>query len=91
MVYVDKKGDVRDIWSNVSSRDNLYAVKFFDYESKKETETNEKLLENYQRSVLKNFLSEAAYKNDLSYDRRISFNVDFVSRGSSLEEVHTYL
>ena len=90
MVYVDQEGSVRNIWSNVSSGDSLYALKFLDYKSNQEREMNDGLMKNYQESVLSSCSLEKSYENSIFYKQRISFNVDFINKGTVLEEVHTY-
>lgn len=90
MVYVDNKGEVKNIWSNVSPADNLYAIKFFGYRDNKEQNPDNKLIANYQRSVIKNFSSDFGSGSNYFCNQKMSLNVEFVNQGSTLEEVRTY-
>ena len=51
---------------------------------------NDGLMKNYQESVLSSCSLEKSYENSIFYKQRISFNVDFINKGTVLEEVHTY-
>lgn len=79
-VYLDKYGDIENIWSNVRNTDTVYVVKFFSKKYNKEVSMND------------SYISE--FKSNLSRVENINkktLSVDFVKNGNVLEEVHTYV
>lgn len=85
-VYLDGKGGIKNIWSNVTEKDSLYIVKFLDEKNKTEVRTSENLMGNYQKIARteKSFYSGNA--GQCSFD---CLAIDFVKSGEVLEEVHT--
>lgn len=89
-VYLDKQGGIKNIWSNVSVNDKAYVVKFFDDKTKKEVSRNEKLLGEYQKSIVRK--EEQIFPDKELFaktDKKIQLSIDFIKKDNSLEEVQT--
>lgn len=89
-VYLDKRGEIKDIWSNISSKDGAYVVKFFDNKTKKEIGLNEKLLGDYQKNIAQNerqnFIDKALLAKS---GKKVQLSIDFIKKDNLLEEVRT--
>lgn len=89
-VYLDKKSDIENIWSNISATDSLYVVKFFDNKTKQEIVPGKEIFDKYEKSVSQdkkftlNKQSDGANKKEIEY-----LSVDFVRKNNVIEEVQT--
>jgi len=61
-VYVTDTGNIESIWSNVSSKDDMYVVKFFDAEKKNEITSDQKMLSLFSQNDNENQISIAFTK-----------------------------
>ena len=61
-VYVTDTGNVESIWSNVSSKDDIYVVKFFDAEKKNEIASDQKMISLFSQNDNENQISIAFTK-----------------------------
>ena len=76
-VYLNKKGDIGSVWSNVSASDDLYVVKFFD-EKKHEVPLSQNLLRQFAKK-----------SESMTSSMSVSEHVQFVQKGSVLQEIKT--
>jgi hypothetical protein len=84
IVYLDDKSEIKNIWSNVSAKDEIYIIKFFDLQKNIELGMDGYLWDSYQQ-----FEIEKANYN--FGEKEISATVDFVRKNNSLEEVQTFV
>lgn len=84
-VYLKKSGEVAKIWSNVSEKDDLYVVKFFDASSGLEVSANTRI--SYFYEEIKKLEAEMSMA-----DHKKSFKIEFVKNndGGIGEEVRTF-
>lgn len=85
-VYLDRKGGIEKIWSNVFDGDNMYVLKFFSKQNNIELPKSQKLLALFQ---------EAAAQKEMSLNEAGNYNqdclsVNFRQSGETMEEVRTY-
>ncbi|HBI34133.1 MAG TPA: hypothetical protein DEA43_03030 [Candidatus Moranbacteria bacterium] len=76
-VYLEKDGAIDSIWSNVTEKDSLYVVKFFDKE-KKEVLT--------QQSMLLKYVEKS---KTATVSRQSTQETKFVKTDSGIEEIKT--
>jgi len=89
-VYLDNEGAIKNIWSNISAKDSLYVVKFFDEKTKKEVRADEGLFERYRTSVKddqEGSIVSKAFKGENKYFTQVS--IDFVKKEGVFEEIQT--
>jgi hypothetical protein len=92
-VYLDHNGQITKIWSNVSEKDSVYIIKYFDEKSQKEValESNN-VFNSYQNIIdqtqlISGSVSAADMKGDTVQD---NLAIDFVKINNTVEEIHTY-
>lgn len=92
-VYLGKNNEIEKIWSNVSEKDSIYVIKFFN-DKRGEVSINERALISYQETVKREQTSMSALPNGQAGSRQGSalanVAVDFLKTGGILEEVRTY-
>ncbi|MDD5463529.1 MAG: hypothetical protein PHP62_00045 [Candidatus Moranbacteria bacterium] len=76
-VYLEKNGAIDSIWSNVTEKDSVYVVKFFDKE-KNEVSTEQAMLLKYVEKSKKATVS-----------RQSTQETKFVKTNSGIEEIKT--
>jgi len=79
-VYLDNKGNIENIWSNVKKNDHLYVVKFFSENDKNEVPVNDNVMSKFRNKLT------MVENNNIQ-----TLRVDFFKNGNVLEEVHTYV
>jgi hypothetical protein len=84
IVYLDSESEIKNIWSNVSVKDEIYVIKFFDLQKNIELGMDGYLWNSYQQ-----FEIEKANYN--FGEKEISVTVDFVRKNNNLEEVQTFV
>ena len=93
-VYLDNQNEIQKIWSNVSSDDSLYVVKFLNQKSQKEIKMNSNIFGDYQNMIRRSKLMSgellASSLNSYNKGNSRSLSVDFIQDKNSIEEVHTY-
>ena len=89
-VYLDQEGEVSSIWSNVSARDKVYVVKFFNEKTKSEVRMSEGLLARYRTAIVQDENQAGKLKSFVRNSNTFTqASVDFVEKGDYFEEVHT--
>ena len=76
-VYLEKNGAIDSIWSNVTEKDSLYVVKFFDIE-KKEVLTEQSMLLKYVEK-----------SRTATVSRQSTQETKFVKTDGGIEEIKT--
>lgn len=78
-VYLGENNEIEKIWSNISERDDVYAIKFFDY-NLREMDFNEDFLYSFQKTL----------EQEKTVSASMSIATNFIKSDSVLEEVRTY-
>jgi len=86
-VYLDKKGEIEKIWSNISANDNLYVLKFFSAEKNLELPKNQKFISLFQEAVTQ----KEIFLNGSGSPDHACLSVNFRQDGQILEEIRTYV
>jgi hypothetical protein len=92
-VYLNKD-NIENIFNTAGSWDSVYVVKFINQEEKKEIVPTEKNFTDYQNFVCRRNVEFGVLKDNISYSLKnktdfVDFKIDFVRKGSQLEEIHT--
>jgi hypothetical protein len=90
-VYLNKD-NIEKIFNTVSSRDSAYIVKFINQDE--EITPTEKNFSDYKNFICRSNTEFGALKDSVSYSLKnktdfVDFKIDFVRKGSQLEEIHT--
>lgn len=92
-VYLDKRGEIEKIWSNVTENDSLYVIKYLDGRTRKELNVSEeRIFKSYQTIINEVRLVDGAVdaKRMAKNTTQSNLSVDFIKNGNILEEVRTY-
>lgn len=82
-VYLDNKGEIEKIWSNVAENDSLYAIKFFNYNKKIELPENQEFMDKYFSYI------ENQKKCEFFSGGKINRIVEYKKNGDTFEEIQT--
>jgi len=89
-VYLDQEGEVSSIWSNVSAKDKVYVVKFFNEKTRSEVGIDKGLLVRYRTAMTQDENQAVKLKGFARNNNMFTqASIDFVEKGDYLEEVHT--
>ena len=87
---MDKNWEIKNIWSNIGENDGLYAIKIFDYKSKKEMSAGKELLDNYENIMTKRKIFSPALISEKSSEIFFtSLTIEFTKNDGRLEEIRT--
>jgi hypothetical protein len=85
-IYLDSGLEVKNIWSNVSTKDEAYVIKFFDLKKQAEINMNIDLLDKYKQFEERNALHSYSGLNE-----NMDVAIYFIQKNSRLEEVRTFV
>lgn len=95
-VYLDGRGEIERIWSNVSAKDDLYVIKFFAF-SRREIKPTSENVGGYRKIIQSanvGFTEANIFERGKFFeDNRgvVAPEVEFVQKDASIEEIHTYV
>ena len=89
-VYLDQEGEISNIWSNISAKDKVYVVKFFNEKTRSEVGMNDDLLVRYRMAIVRDENQAVKLKSFARNNNAfIQASVDFIEKEDCFEEVHT--
>jgi hypothetical protein len=86
IVYLDSSLKIKNIWSNVSTKNGVYVIKFFDLVKNVELSMNRYLLDSYQQFETENLAFNYSGANE-----NMNATVDFIQKNNNLEEIRTFV